>query len=106
MARTRMGVGQFDIDLTAQNDEKFETFQDAAAGGKAGLGELTTGMFSMSALALSAEVGDYQAAANNSAIVNYGMLQYQVGVEEAARIAAIGSSDSRLLAEELSLIHI
>ena len=74
MARTRMGVGQFDIALTAQNEEKFETFEEAQAGGKAGLGELTTNMFSMSALALSAAVEDYQAAANNSAIANYGIL--------------------------------
>ena len=50
MARTRINAkGQLDLALTAADDSAFETFEDAAAGGKAGLGELTTGMFSMSA---------------------------------------------------------
>ena len=120
MARTRLnGKHVVDMELAdSVGGGVHETYAEAAAAGVAGLGQLTTAMFDMSALALSASISDYRSAANNDAIVNYGMLLQEVADEaalraaadaslatlvadeEAARISAIASADTRMAAEE------
>ena len=101
MARTRLnGKHVVDMELVdSVGGGVHETYAEAAAAGVAGLGQLTTAMFDMSALALSASISDYRSAANNDAIVNYGMLLQEVA-DEAALRAAADASLATLVADE------